>query len=136
LRISLRGVAGIFAIRYAAATAIGSPECTQVWTRSPNVLDRAIVRHVAGADTLSIAFDGGDTFSSNIDADGYFASTFRIVPDQARSSTALTTRLTGQFLPNGALSLQVSIVFFRRMRAGTDLTCTVTVNATGTRERG
>jgi hypothetical protein len=128
-----RGVAGAYSIRYDAAVAVGSPECTDVWRRSPNSTDRATVRHVPGADTLRIDFEGGDTFLSNMDDVGYFASTFRIVPDQARSSTALTTRLTGQFKADGSLALQVIIVFFRRMREGRDVTCTVTVNATGTR---
>lgn len=128
-----RGVAGAYTIRYGAAVAVGSPECTDVWRRAPNSTDRATVRHVPGADTLRVDFDGGDTFLSNMDDVGYFASTFRIVPDQARTSTALTTRLTGQFKTDGSLALQVIIVFFRRMREGRDLTCTVTVNATGTR---
>jgi len=95
-------------------------------------VDRAVVKHVPGADTLTVFFDGGDNFPSNIDAEGYFASTFRIVRDQARTSTALTTRLTGQFRPDGILALQVSIVFFRRMREGQDLTCSVNIQATGT----
>jgi hypothetical protein len=133
--VRARGVSGAYVIRYAAATAVGSPECTQVWTRPPNAIDQATVRHVAGADALTVAFDGGDTFPSNIDPEGYFASTFRIVPDQARTSTALTTRLTGQFTADGKLALQVSIVFFRRMREGRDITCTVTVKADGQRGR-
>lgn len=129
-----RGVAGSYLIRYAAAVAVGSPECTDLWQRPPDAVDRAIVRHVAGDDTLRVSFEGGDSFLSNMDGDGYFASTFRIVPDQARTSTALTTRLTGQFKPSGELSMQVSIVFFRRMRTGRDLTCTVNVDAVGRRE--
>lgn len=131
----MRGVGGRYVIRYAAATANGSRECTSVWQRAPNTADRATVQHRPGADTLSVVFDGGDTFQSNIDRQGYFASTFRIVPDQARSSTALTTRLNGQFTDDGALAMQVNIVFFRRMRSGGDIACNVTVNATGTRER-
>lgn len=129
-----RGVAGAYRVRYAAPVAVGSDECASVWTRAPDAVDRAIVRHAPGADTLTVAFDAGDTFPSNIDADGFFASTFRIVPDQARTSTALTTRLTGQFRANGALTLTVNIVFFRRMRTGADLACTVTVDAEGQRE--
>lgn len=128
-----RGVAGRYRIRYAAASAIGSPECRQVWSKPPNTEDVAIVRHVAGADTLNLAFDGGDNFPSNIDGDGYFASTFRIVPDQARTMTALTTRLNGQFTPDGALRFTVNIVFFRRMRTGGDITCNVEINADGRR---
>lgn len=127
-----KGVAGRYRVRYAAASAVGSPECTQVWTRAPNSEDVAEVRHLPGADTLSIAFQGGDVFPSNVDREGYFASTFRIVPDQARTMTALTTRLNGRFTADGALSLTVNIVFYRRLRTG-EVTCNVTVQADGTR---
>jgi hypothetical protein len=130
-----RGVGGAYRVRYAAPVAVGSGECASVWTRAPDAVDRAIVRHTPGADTLTLAFDAGDNFPSNVDPDGFFASTFRIVPDQARTSTALTTRLTGQFRANGSLALTVNIVFFRRMRSGADLACTVTVKAEGQRER-
>jgi hypothetical protein len=129
-----KGVGGRYRVRYAAATAVGSPECVSVWTRPPNAEDIALVKHRPGADTLSIAFEGGDNFPSNIDGEGWFASTFRIVPDQARTMTALTTRLNGRFLANGSLQLAVNIVFFRRMRTGADVTCNVTVNAEGRRE--
>ena len=129
-----RGVGGSYRVRYAAPVAVGSSECASVWTRAPDAVDRAIVRHVPGADTLTLAFDAGDNFPSNVDPDGFFASTFRIVPDQARTSTALTTRLTGQFRQNGSIALTVNIVFFRRMRSGADLACTVTINAEGQRE--
>lgn len=128
-----RGVAGRYRIRYAAATAVGSSECTQVWTRAPNAEDIAVVTHLPGADTLSVAFQGGDVFPSNVDPDGYFASTFRIVPDQARTMTALTTRLNGRFLQGGGVELTVNIVFYRRLRQG-ELTCNVTVKAAGQRE--
>jgi hypothetical protein len=128
-----RGVAGRYRIRYATAAAIGSRECTQVWNKPPNTEDVAIVRHAAGADTLNVAFDGGDNFPSNVDGDGYFASTFRIVPDQARTMTALTTRLNGQFLPDGTMRFAVNIVFYRRMRSGGDITCNVAINAEGRR---
>jgi len=132
--VRAKGVGGVYAIRYSAANAVGSPECTSLWTRSSSATDRAVVVHKPGADTMSLAFENGDNFPSNIDADGFFASTFRIVPDQARTSTALITRLTGRFQPRGALALTVNIVFYRRMRSGGDLTCNVTVNAEGRRE--
>lgn len=132
--VRARGVAGRYRIRYAAATAVGSPECTQVWTRAPNAEDIAVVTHLPGADTLAVAFQGGDVFPSNVDPDGYFASTFRIVPDQARTMTALTTRLNGRFDAKGVLDLTVNIVFYRRLRAG-ELTCNVTVKASGQREK-
>jgi hypothetical protein len=132
--VRARGVAGRYRIRYAAASAVGSPECTQVWTRAPNAEDIAVVTHLPGADTLAVAFQGGDLFPSNVDPDGYFASTFRIVPDQARTMTALTTRLNGRFLADGGVELTVNIVFYRRLRQG-ELTCNVTVQAAGQREK-
>lgn len=132
--VRARGVAGRYRIRYAAASAVGSPECTQVWTRAPNAEDIAVVTHLPGADTLAVAFQGGDLFPSNVDPDGYFASTFRIVPDQARTMTALTTRLNGRFMADGGVELTVNIVFYRRLRQG-ELTCNVTVQAAGQREK-
>ncbi len=129
-----KGVAGRYRVKYAAASAVGSPECTQVWKQPPAAEDIAVVTHVPGADTLAIAFERGDVFPSNVDQDGYFASTFRIVPDQARTMTALTTRLTGRFLPKGELQVTVNIVFYRRLRAG-EVTCNVTVKAEGRLER-
>lgn len=132
--VRAKGVAGRYRIRYAAASAVGSPECTQVWTRPPNAEDIAVVTHIPDADTLAVSFQGGDVFPSNVDPDGYFASTFRIVPDQARTMTALTTRLNGRFTDKGALDLTVNIVFYRRLRAG-ELTCNVTVKAAGQREQ-
>lgn len=132
--VRAKGVGGRYRVRYAAASAVGSPECTQVWTRAPNAEDLAVVTHIPGADTLAVAFQGGDVFPSNVDPDGYFASTFRIVPDQARTMTALTTRLNGHFTDKGALDLTVNIIFYRRLRAG-ELTCNVTVKASGQREK-
>jgi len=132
--VRAKGVAGRFRLRYEAARATGSNECVEVWAKAPNAEDVAVVRHRPGDDTLSVAFVGGDVFPSNIDAEGWFASTFRIVPDQARSMTALTTRLNGRFTPTGDLLLTVNIIYYRRMRSGGDVTCNVTVNATGRRE--
>ena len=129
-----KGVAGRYRVKYAAASAVGSPECTQVWKQPPAAEDIAVVTHVPGADTLAIAFERGDVFPSTVAQDGYFASTFRIVPDQARTMTALTTRLTGRFLPKGELQVTVNIVFYRRLRTG-EVTCNVTVNAEGRVER-
>lgn len=134
--VRARGVAGRYLITYAGARAVGSSECTRVWQRAPNAVDQATVVHSAGADTATILFEGGDSFPSNIDGEGRFASTFRIVPDQARSSTALTTRVSGQFLPDGTLAMQVNIVYFQRMRVGADVTCNVTVDARGVRQNG
>lgn len=128
-----RGTGGSYLVRYGAATAVGSRECSSVWTRPPNAVDRASVRHVPGADTLTVTFERGDSFPSIVDADGFFSSTPRIVGDQARTSTALVTRIEGQFRDAGVLDLTVQIVFYRRLRSG-DLACNVTVRAAGQRE--
>jgi hypothetical protein len=129
-----RGVAGRYAVRYAAAQVEGSAACGEAWRRGSGAVDLVDVRHEPGADTLVVAFAGGDTFPSTVDAEGYFASTFRIVPDQARSSTALTTRLTGRFEPSGGLAVTVNLVFYRRLRTGEDLACTVAIPGRGTRQ--
>ncbi len=128
-----RGVGGRYLVRYEAPVTTGSPECRELMARPPNTVDVATVTHVPGADTLVIAFDGGDRFPSNIDAAGYFASTFRIMPDQARTSTALTTRLNGRFEESGTMSLVVSVILYRRTRGGGAITCNATVKAIGTR---
>lgn len=129
-----RGVGGRYLIRFEAARVDGSAACREAWRREPGATERAEVRHDAGADTLVVAFVGGDQFPSTIDPDGYFASTFRIVPDQARSSTALTTRLTGRFDPVGGVAVTVNIVFYRRLRTGEDLACAVAIPGRGARE--
>jgi hypothetical protein len=131
--IRSRGVAGRYLVRYEAPTTVGSPECRDLLSRPPNTVDVAQVTHLPGADTLTIAFDGGDRFPSNIDGNGYFASTFRIMPDQARTSTALTTRLNGRFEENGDLSLLVSVILYRRTRSGGDITCNASVRGVGSR---
>jgi hypothetical protein len=128
-----RGVGGRYLVRYEAPVTTGSPACRDLMARPPNTVDVATVTHVPGADTLVVAFDGGDRFPSNIDAAGYFASTFRIMPDQARTSTALTTRLNGRFEESGTMSLVVSVILYRRTRGGGDITCNATVKAIGTR---
>lgn len=129
-----RGVGGAYAVRFGLPQVEGSSACRDAWRREPGSLERAEVRHEPGADTLVVAFLGGDTFPSTIDPDGFFASTFRIVPDQARSSTALTTRLTGRFEPGGALAVTVNLVFYRRLRTGEDIACAVAIPGRGTRE--
>jgi len=126
-----RGFGGRYAVRYGAAQANGSQECVSVWTRSPDAVDYATVSHAPDADTLTIAFDGGENYPSNVDRAGSFASTPRIMPEQAKTSTALVTRLSGRFPGDGSLTMTVSIVFYRRMRAGPDLACTVYINASG-----
>lgn len=129
-----RGVGGRYAVRFGLPQVDGSSACRDAWRREPGSMERAEVRHEPGADTLVVAFLGGDTFPSTIDPEGYFASTFRIVPDQARSSTALTTRLTGRFEAGGALAVTVNLVFYRRLRTGEDIACAVAIPGRGTRD--
>lgn len=125
-------VAGRYAVTYEAARVNGSPACRDLW-RGPSGQDAAIVRHRAGDDTLSVAFEGGDQFPSVLDADGFFSSTFRIMPGQEQLATALTTRLTGRFGEDGSLALQVNVIGYRRVQGTRGVACHIIVDATGRR---
>jgi hypothetical protein len=127
-----RGVSGRYLIRYGDAVATGSATCQEIWSKTPQTSDWATVRHVPGADTLTIAFEAGDRFPTVIDQEGAFASSPRIMPDQARTSTALTTRLSGRFGADGTMALTVNILLFRRLRAAAaDVSCAIEVKGTG-----
>jgi hypothetical protein len=126
----LASVAGRYAVRYEAARVDGSAACRDLW-RGPSGGDAAEVRHRAGDDTLSIAFAGGDTFPSVMDADGFFSSTFRIMQGQEQLATALTTRLNGRFGTDGTLSLQVTVIGYRRVQGTAGVSCQITVQAAG-----
>jgi hypothetical protein len=127
-----RGVSGRYLIRYGDAVATGSATCKEIWSKTPQTSDWATVRHVPGADTLTIAFEAGDRFATVIDQEGAFASAPRIMPDQARTSTALTTRLSGRFGADGTMALTVNILLFRRLRAAAaDVSCAIEVKGTG-----
>ena len=127
-----RGVSGRYLIRYGDAVATGSTTCKEIWSKTPQTSDWATVRHTPGADTLTIAFEAGDRFPTVIDQDGAFASSPRIMPDQARTSTALTTRLSGRFGADGTMALTVNILLFRRLRdAAADVSCAIEVQGTG-----
>jgi len=125
-------VGGRYAVTYEAARVNGSPACRDLW-RGPSGADAATVRHRAGDDTLSIAFAGGDTFPSVLDGDGFFSSTFRIMPGQEQIATALTTRLNGRFGEDGTLALQVTVIGYRRVQGTQGVACEITVQARGTR---
>jgi hypothetical protein len=127
-------VAGRYAVTYEAARVNGSPACRDLW-RGPSGSDAAEVRHRAGDDTLSVAFVGGDVFPSVLDADGFFSSTFRIMPGQEQLATALTTRLNGRFEDDGALTLQVNVIGYRRVRGTQGVACHIIVDARGSRVR-
>jgi hypothetical protein len=124
-----RGVQGRYRVRYALESVNGSPECRRGWT-SPPPPAWARVDHAPGADTLAVTFEGGATFASVIDAEAQFASTFVIVPDQAYTGSALTTRLNGRFVPGG-FEAAVNLVGYRRMRAGRDVACHTVLRASG-----
>lgn len=127
-----RGVSGRYLIRYGDTVATGSATCKEIWSKTPQTSDWATVRHVPGADTLTIAFEAGDRFATVIDQEGAFASAPRIMPDQARTSTALTTRLSGRFGADGTMALTVNILLFRRLRAAAaDVSCAIEVKGTG-----
>lgn len=125
-------VGGRYAVTYEAARVNGSAACRDLW-RGPSGADAGTVRHRAGDDTLSIAFAGGDTFPSVMDADGFFASTFRIMPGQEQLATALTTRLNGRFGEDGTLAMQVTVIGYRRVQGSQGVACEITVEARGTR---
>jgi hypothetical protein len=129
----VESVAGRYAVTYEAARVNGSPACRDLW-RGPSGRDAAVVRHRAGDDTLTVAFDGGDQFPSVLDADGFFSSTFRIMPGQEQLATALTTRLTGRFGNDGSLALQVNVIGYRRVQGTRGVACHIIVDATGRRQ--
>lgn len=126
-------VAGRYLLSYEAARVDGAPACRDLW-RGSSQSDVANVTHLAGADTLTVAFEGGDNFPSIMDADGFFSSTFRVMPGQAELATALTTRLNGGFTADGQLSVQITVIGYRRVQGTRGVACQITVQANGTRE--
>jgi len=123
-----RGLVGRYAVRYARREVQGSAVCESLWQDTPPD-DSVTVRHVAGQDTLALAFDRGTTFRAIVDRDGLFNSSFVIVPDQAFSSTAVTTRLSGRFVAGG-FDAAVHVIGYRRVRGGGDVTCYSILDAT------
>jgi hypothetical protein len=130
-RLVRRGVGGRYQVTFTVVSVTGSPECQRGWQTPPRP-DFARVAHVPGADTLAIAFEGGATFASVVDAEAQFASTFVIVPDQAYSGQALTTRLSGRFA-EGGFDAAVNLVGYRRVSAGRDVACHTVLRAIGRR---
>jgi hypothetical protein len=123
-----RGLAGRYAVRYTRREVQGSAVCESLWQDTPPD-DSVSVRHVAGQDTLALSFDRGTTFRAIVDRDGLFNSSFVIVPDQAFSSTAVTTRLSGRFV-SGGFDASVHVIGYRRVRGGGDVTCYSILDAT------
>ncbi len=125
-------LSGRYVLRYEAARVVGSATCADLW-RGPSGTDIAVVSHRAGDDTLSVKFDGGDSFPSVLDADGFFNSTFRIMPGQAELATALTTRISGWISPERTLALQINVIGYRRVQGTSGVSCHIIVDATGSR---
>ena len=132
-----RGLAGTYRVRYSVDRVAGTTECASLWRNGVTQQDRAVVRHIPGADTLQLAFVGGATFNAVLDVEARFASTFVIVPDQALTASALTSRLSGAFGDSGFTG-QVNLIGYRRARPGSglnDTACHSVLNMVGTRER-
>lgn len=131
-----RGLGGEYTVHYTVTTVKGTKECASLWKQNPPD-DRVTVRHTPGADTLQLVFHGGATFNGVLDEEARFATTFVIARDQQYTSTALTTRLQGQFTARG-FDGEVNIIAYRRARpgAGDDTTCQSVLAATAVRDSG
>jgi hypothetical protein len=122
-----RGLAGRYNVRFARREVQGSPVCESLWRDTPP--DAVVqVRHVAGQDTVLLAFDDGTSYRGIVDDDGLFNTVMAIVPDQAFRSTAVTTRYSGRFLETG-FDATVHVIGYRRVR-GADVTCYSVLEAT------
>ena len=129
-----RGVAGRYRVRYTINEVTGTAECASLWKNAAPPDAEADVRHTPGADTLQLIFRGGGTFNAVMDQEARFTSTFVIVPDQALTASAVTSRIRGTFTSAGFTG-QVTLIGFRRARPGSGLTDTacqsvLDVNAT------
>ena len=129
-----RGVAGRYRVRYTINEVTGTAECASLWKNGAPPDAEAEVRHTPGADTLQLIFRGGGTFNAVMDQEARFTSTFVIVPDQALTASAVTSRIRGTFTSAGFTG-QVTLIGFRRARPGSGLTDTacqsvLDVNAT------
>jgi hypothetical protein len=129
-----KGVGGPYRVSYRINEVTGTAECQSLWKSAAPPDADAEVRHIPGADTLQLAFKGGATFNAVMDQEARFTSTFVIVPDQALTASAVTSRIRGTFSATG-FSGQVTLIGFRRARPGSGLTDTacqsvLDVNAT------
>lgn len=124
-------LSGIYIVRYGTPAVEGSRECRGLWTSMPGE-DRVRVEHRAGADTVTMSFVGGGKFTAVVDNAGRFATSVVIVPDQAYTSSAITTRLDGRFRSKG-FDAVVHILAYRRSVSGGehDVACRSDIPATG-----
>ncbi len=122
---------GVYDVRYGTPAVQGSRECQGLWASVPGA-DRVRVEHRAGADTVTMSFVGGGKFTAVVDNAGRFATSVVIVPDQAYTSSAITTRLDGRFRPKGFEAV-VHILAYRRSASGgeNDVACRSEIPATG-----
>jgi hypothetical protein len=126
------GMSGTYQVRYGSATVRGSRECSGLWSRPPGE-DRVQVEHRAGADTVTMVFVGGGKFTAVVDNAARFATSVVIVPDQAWTSSAITTRLDGRFREDG-FDAVIHLLAFRRAAVDgeKDVACQSDIPATGT----
>ena len=128
-----RGVGGLYVASYRPVEVRGSPECRTVF--GPTMAaERVTVTHVPGADTLTMVFESGKRFATVIDGVGQFATSFAIAEGQARTSTALTTRLEGRFGSEGFDGMTHVIAFRRSATSGGDLSCYAQIATTAIRQ--
>lgn len=128
-----RGVGGTYVASYRPLDVRGSPECRTVFGASM-ATERVTVTHVPGADTLTMAFESGKRFATVIDGVGQFATSFAIADGQARTSTALTTRLEGRFGSEGFDGTTHIIAFRRSATSGGDLSCYAQIATTAVKQ--
>jgi hypothetical protein len=132
-----KGVGGRYRAHFTVAEVTGTPECQTLWRRNAPPDADVEVRHKPGADTLQLAVQGGATFNAVMDREARFASTFVIVPDQALSSAAVTSRMRGAFTAKGFTG-QVTLIGFRRARQDSglgDTACQSTLDMTATKAK-
>jgi hypothetical protein len=130
----LRGaLAGEYRVRYGPASVRGSAACAGLWAQPPGE-DRVQVDHRADADTVTMRFVGGGKFTAVLDDAGRFASSVVIVPDQALTSSAITTRLEGRFRDGGFDGVVHILAYRRSATTGEkDVACLSDIPATGER---
>jgi hypothetical protein len=128
-----QGVGGEYLASYRIASVSGSAECRTIWPTQP-APERVEVRHVPGADTLTMIFASGKRFATVIDGVGQFATSFAIAEGQARTATALTTRLEGRFGTQG-FDAMTHVIAFRRAAGGGDLSCYAQLQTVAVKQR-
>lgn len=127
-----RGLGGMYRVSYTFRDVRGSPECqrTAAQAIAPDVMR---IDHRPGADTLDFEIVNGSRYYGVVDADGVFTTALALQPDQARESSAYTSRFSGRFTPGG-FNATFDLIAYRRSRVGRDIACHTTLDAIGERE--